>query len=148
MRCDGLNSPNALMIDIAGSLLLEEFSDLADLCLARSGIEEEVAQLARVGLNVDGALGDPWVALEDEDLVLGPTFLLEGMHCGVAVRSCESTVSSCVVSSFSCRETESLGVLRLCLRDRIRGRWRGGDKLEGSELRASWTDVACEKRLL
>lgn len=82
--------PNALMPDIAGGFLLQELADLADLCLPGGGIKEQVAQLARVGLHVDSALSGPGIALEDEDLVLGPTFLLNGMHCAGTVELSES----------------------------------------------------------
>lgn len=99
MVCDGLNLPNALMPDIAGRLLFEELADFTDLCLARGSVEEQIAQLARVGLYVNGALGGPWVALEDEDLVLGPTFLLDCVHCAGASGVLNSKVESSSSSS-------------------------------------------------
>lgn len=69
------------MPDIAGGLLLEELADLLDLCLAGNEVEQQVAQLARVGLHVYGGLVGARVALQHEDLVLGPTLLLDGLHC-------------------------------------------------------------------
>lgn len=74
--------PDAQAPDITGGPLLEEFADLLDLSLARGGVEEQVAQLGGVGLDIDGALGGSRVALEHQDLVLGATFLLDCMHLG------------------------------------------------------------------
>ncbi len=76
----GGDEPNSQAPDIAGRLLLEEGADLLDLSPAGGGIVEQVAQLARVGFDIDGSLCGPGVALEDEDLVLGAASLLDGMH--------------------------------------------------------------------
>lgn len=67
---------------IAGRLLLEKCTDLLNLGPAAGGVEKQVAQLAAVGLDVDSAFGDSRIALEDEDLVLGPALLLDGLHGG------------------------------------------------------------------
>ena len=68
--------PYPLAIDITRRLLFQEAADLLDLCTARLDVEEQVAQLARVRLDVDGALGSSGVAFQDEDLMLRPTSLL------------------------------------------------------------------------
>lgn len=76
MRC----VPYPLAIDVAGRLLLEEAAHFLDLGAARLGVEQQVAELARVGLDVNGALGGPRVAFQHQDLVLGPALLLDGIH--------------------------------------------------------------------
>ena len=68
--------PYPLAIDITRRLLFQEAADLLDLGTARLDVEEQVAQLARVRLDVDGALGGSGVAFQDEDLMLRPTSLL------------------------------------------------------------------------
>jgi hypothetical protein len=78
--------PYPLAVDIAGRLLLQEAADLLDLCAARLNVEQQVAQLARVRLDVDGALGGSGVAFQHEDLVLRPTSLLQRIHGGRRVR--------------------------------------------------------------
>jgi hypothetical protein len=72
--------PNSHAPNIGGRLLLEEGADLLDLGLAAGGVEEEVAELAAVGLDVNSSLSGPGIALEHQDLVLGSTFLLDGVH--------------------------------------------------------------------
>lgn len=79
------NIPDPLVPHIAGGLLLEEAADLLDLCLARRRIEEQVAQLGGVGLDVNSTFRSPGIALEHKDLVLGPAFLLEGLHRSAVV---------------------------------------------------------------
>lgn len=87
--------PYPLAINVAGCLLFEEAADFLDLGAARLGIEQQVAELARVRLDVDGALCCPRVAFQDEDLVLRATLLLERVHGGqrglVLVRWCART---------------------------------------------------------
>lgn len=80
MVCCLLIIPDAQAPDIAGCPLLEEAADLLDLGLARGGVEQQVAELGGVGLDVDGTLRGSGVAFEHQDLVLGATFLLECMH--------------------------------------------------------------------
>lgn len=72
--------PNAQSPYIASRLLLEEAANLLNFRAARRRVEEEVAELARVGLDVDGALGGPGIALQNEDLMLWPASLLNGLH--------------------------------------------------------------------
>lgn len=72
--------PNAQPPDIAGRLLLEISTNLLNLGLATGRIVEEIAELAAVGLDVNSSLGRPGIALEHQDLVLGATFLLDGIH--------------------------------------------------------------------
>lgn len=74
------NVPKAQAPDITGCLLLEKSANLLDLGAATGGIVQQVAELAAVRLDVDGALGGPGIALEDQDLVLGATLLLDGVH--------------------------------------------------------------------
>lgn len=69
------------MPDVAGGLLLEEFADLVDLGLAGDEVEQQVAELARVGLDAYCCLVGARIALEHEDLVLWPALLLDGLHC-------------------------------------------------------------------
>lgn len=76
----GHDVPNAQPPDITGRLLLEISTNLLDLGLAAGRIVEEIAELAAVGLDVDSSLGRPGIALEHQDLVLGATFLLDGIH--------------------------------------------------------------------
>jgi hypothetical protein len=73
--------PDAQPPDVASRLLLEELADLLDLGASRSGIEQEIAELTRVGLDVDCTLGGTGIALEDKDLMFRPAFLLNGVHC-------------------------------------------------------------------
>lgn len=51
-----------------------------DLGATTCSVVEEVAELAAVGLDVDGTLGGPGIALEDQDLVFWSTLLLDGVH--------------------------------------------------------------------
>jgi hypothetical protein len=51
-----------------------------DLGASAGSIVEEVTELAAVGLDVDGALGGPGIALENQDLVFWSTLLLDGVH--------------------------------------------------------------------
>lgn len=82
-RVEGhVDLPYPLAVDIAGRLLLQETANLLDLGAARLRVKKQVAELARVRLNVDGALGGSWVALEHEHLVLRATLLLDGVHGG------------------------------------------------------------------
>lgn len=76
--------PYPLAVDIASRLFFQEAPDLLDLGPSRLGVEEQVAELARVGLDVDGPFCCPRVAFQDEDLVLWPALLLEGVHDGRA----------------------------------------------------------------
>lgn len=76
----GCNIPDSSMPDIAGSFLLEKGADLLDLTPARGGIVQQVAELAGIRLHIDGALGRPRIALEDENLVFRTAFLADGMH--------------------------------------------------------------------
>lgn len=78
---EGWDSPNAQPPDVTSRLLLEELANLLDLGASRRGIEEEVTELARVGFDVDGALGGSRITLKDQDLVFGAAFLLDGVHC-------------------------------------------------------------------
>jgi hypothetical protein len=82
----GNDIPDAHAPDIRRCLLLQEGSYLLDLGLAAGGVKEQVAQLAAVGLDIDSSFACPRIALEHQDLVFGPTFLLYGIHCvpGVA----------------------------------------------------------------
>ena len=72
--------PDAHPPHVAGGLLLEKGANLVDLGPARGCVEEEVAELARVGLHVDGALPRARIALQDEDLVLRAAPVLDGVH--------------------------------------------------------------------
>ena len=72
--------PNSQPPNIAGRLLLKKSTNLLDLGLATGRVVEEIAELAAVGLDVNSSLGGPGIALEDQDLVLGATFLLDGVH--------------------------------------------------------------------
>lgn len=78
--------PNAHSPDIAGRLLLEKSTNFLNLGAAASGVEEQVAQLAAVWLDIDGALCRSRIALENQHLVLGTTFLLDGVHCACGTR--------------------------------------------------------------
>jgi hypothetical protein len=80
--------PNPHAPDIGGSLLLQKGADLLYLGLAAGSVEQEIAELAAVGLDVNGPLCGPGIALEHEDLVLGPAFLLQGVHDGPEGGSC------------------------------------------------------------
>lgn len=51
-----------------------------DFGAARGGIEKQVAQLARIWLDINGTLVGSRVALENQDLVLRATFLLDRVH--------------------------------------------------------------------
>lgn len=59
------DSPNTQPPDIASRLFLEKLANLLDLGASRRGIEEEIAELARVRFDVDGALCGPRITLED-----------------------------------------------------------------------------------
>lgn len=72
--------PYPLAPHIARRLLLQECANLLDLATPRRGIVQEVAQLAGVGLDINGALDCSRVAFQDQDLVLGATLLLDGLH--------------------------------------------------------------------
>ena len=74
------NVPNTQPPNITGGLLLEELADLLDLGPPGAGVEQQVAQFAGIRLHVDGSPGGGREALQDEDLVLGSAFLLDGVH--------------------------------------------------------------------
>jgi hypothetical protein len=67
-----------------------------DLRTAAGGIVEQVAEFAAIGLDVDSTLCGPGIALENQDLVLGSTLLLYGIHraCGSfrSVQLSDSTI--------------------------------------------------------
>lgn len=88
IRLKQIYLPYPLVVDITGRLLLEKAANFLDFCAARLAVEQEVAQLARIGLHIDGALNGPRIALEDQDLVLGPAFLLKGVHFWIIVCFC------------------------------------------------------------
>ncbi len=68
---------NCLCVCVSNSIV---GANLLNLGASAGGVKEQVAQLARVGLDVDGAFRGAGVALEDQDLVLGPQPALEGIH--------------------------------------------------------------------
>lgn len=74
------DAPDTLSPNITGCLLLEKGADLLDLGTSRGGVEQQVAQLARIRLHIDSALGRPRIALQDQNLVLWATFLLDRVH--------------------------------------------------------------------
>lgn len=102
--------PDTQSPGVAACLLLEKLADLLDLGAARGGIEEQVAQLTRVGFDVDGTLGGPRIALQHQHLVLGPDPLREGVHgCGFERRlspffssTCPRAVDSRVPTGVGC----------------------------------------------
>lgn len=87
--------PNAHAPDIGSRLLLEKGANLLDLGLAACGVEQEVAQLATVRLDIRSPLGGTRIALEHEHLVLGPAFLLYGVHDGRRRRTCIKEAGGC-----------------------------------------------------
>jgi len=74
------NIPYPLAIYITSRLFFQEAANFLYLCTARLYIKKQIAEFARIRLHIDGTLGGPRVALQDQDLMLGPTFLLERMH--------------------------------------------------------------------
>lgn len=83
--------PNAHPPNITSCFFLEELADFLYLRPPGSGIKQKVTQFTRVWLNINGSLGGVRIALEDEDLVFGATFLLYGVHCA---RQCASSLTS------------------------------------------------------
>lgn len=59
---------------------MEESSNLLNLGAAAGSVKEQITKLAAVGLDIDSALDGPGIALEDQDLMLGPTLILDGVH--------------------------------------------------------------------
>lgn len=57
--------PNAQSPDVAGRLLLQKSANLLDLGAAAGGVEEQIAELAAVRLDINGTFGGSWIALED-----------------------------------------------------------------------------------
>jgi hypothetical protein len=49
--------------DITGRLLLQKGTNLLDLAPSRSGIVQQVAQLARIGLYINSSFSGFWIAL-------------------------------------------------------------------------------------
>lgn len=80
MRAIRASVPYAQTIHVACRLLFQEAADLLDLGPSRLGVEEQVAQLARIRLDVDGALGRPRIAFQDQDLMLRSAPLLNRVH--------------------------------------------------------------------
>lgn len=80
LECDqdagGLPAP-----DIVRRLLLEERADFGQFVWASRAIVEEVGQLGAVGIEIGSrVLGQAWVALEDEQLVLGARLLADAVQ--------------------------------------------------------------------
>ena len=65
---------------VPGRALVEEVADLLQLGAARAGVVEQVAQLARVGLDLDIVLLELGIALEHQHLVFRATGLACGVH--------------------------------------------------------------------
>lgn len=110
------SAPNSQPPHIAGGLFLEKGTNLLNLGTTARGVEEEVAELAAVGLDVNSSLGGPGIALEHENLVLGPTFLLNCVHCATGELSSLAT-EACLSAEqadqdFASRVLESQRVLR------------------------------------
>lgn len=61
--------------DVAGRLLLQKGADLLHLAPACGSIVKQITELTGVWLDIDGTLGGPRKAVQNEDLVFGATFL-------------------------------------------------------------------------
>jgi hypothetical protein len=70
-------APDADIPHVTGGPLFEKVADLLELASSRARIVEEVAQLARVWLQVGVVLLMTRIALEHQDLVFGTTSLSE-----------------------------------------------------------------------
>lgn len=57
--------PDLVLIDITRGLLLQERSDLLQLTSSRACIVEQVAELARIGLDILDILLEPRIAFEN-----------------------------------------------------------------------------------
>lgn len=75
--------PDATAVDVTGRLLLEKGANLLQLAPASAGIVEQIAELARVWLDLRGILLEARIALENENLVLGPAPVSERIHSGL-----------------------------------------------------------------
>lgn len=72
--------PRSLLPDVALSARLEKIANLLQLAAARAGVVKEIAELARVGLDLRGRLLELGIAFQDEHLMLGTAFLAHGVH--------------------------------------------------------------------
>lgn len=73
--------PYPRLPDIAGGALVEKVADLLQLTPPRAGVVQQVAELARIGLDLHVVLVMSRVAVEHQDLVLRPAFLPDCVHC-------------------------------------------------------------------
>lgn len=69
------------MIYIVDCSLFKVIADLLQLASSRAGIIQQVAQLTRVRLDLDGIFLMTRVAFENQDLVLWPKLLADCLHC-------------------------------------------------------------------
>jgi hypothetical protein len=81
-----LHAPDAALPYILGRPLVQKVADFLQLTAPRAGIVKQVAQLARVGLDLGVVLLEFGVAFEDEDLVLWATRLPCCVHWASMVR--------------------------------------------------------------
>lgn len=72
--------PDSHAPDIVGSLLLKKCANLLDLGAAAACIEEQIAQFAAVGHDIDGSLCRLGITLEHQDLMFGSALVLDGVH--------------------------------------------------------------------
>ena len=80
VRGEGGYIPISEIVDIVLCPLKQKVADFLKLAPAGAGIVEQVAQLTRVGLDLDIVLLVTRVAFQDQDLVLGAALLTQGMH--------------------------------------------------------------------
>ena len=67
--------PYACPPDVTGRLLLQKGTDFLHLAPACGSIVKQITELTGVWLDIDGALGGPREAVQNEDLVFRTTFL-------------------------------------------------------------------------
>ena len=75
--------PYLALGDIASRFLLQKCSHFLELTPPRAGIVKQIAELARVWLDVDSAFLEMRVAPEDQYLVFGSYSLAHGIHCKI-----------------------------------------------------------------
>lgn len=72
--------PNASLPDIAGGPLVQKIANLLQFTSASTRVVQQVAELAGIGLDLDIVLLVTRIALQDQDLMLGPAFLAYSIH--------------------------------------------------------------------
>lgn len=81
-----IDVPNTHSPNITGRLFLEVGTNFLNLGATAGGVVKQVAELAAVGLDINGSLCRPRIAFEDQDLVLWPALVLNGIHGGCDAR--------------------------------------------------------------